>query len=114
LENTNYYITASTISGYKAPANSSTYTASAGATRTVTMTYTVFAGIKNPTAGLYIVDTEGYYWTKDNWDTSRTPDCIAYIGRSGYAYDHDCFFSLERYETDWCSPDKTTITVSGV
>lgn len=77
---TKYYVTASTVSGYNKPANSSTYTAVANSTRTVTMTYKVaHAGTTSPTNGVWIQDTDRYYHTASNWSGEYTPNGIAVI-----------------------------------
>lgn len=77
---TKYYVTASTVSGYNKPANSSTYTAVANGARTVTMTYTVaHEGTKNPTNGVWIQDTDGYCHTVDAWSGKYTPNGVAVI-----------------------------------
>lgn len=77
---TKYYVTASTVSGYNKPANSSTYTAVANGTRTVTMTYTALhTGTKNPTNGVWIQDTDGYCHTINAWSGEYTPNGVAVI-----------------------------------
>lgn len=77
---TKYYVIASAYSGYNTPANSSTYTAVANGTRTVTMTYTVeHSGTTSPSNGVYIQDTDGYFHTESEWDGSYTPNGIAVI-----------------------------------
>lgn len=77
---TKYYVTASTVSGYNKPANSSTYTAVANGTRTVTMTYTVaHEGTKNPTNGVWIQDTDGYCHTVSAWSGKYKPNGVAVV-----------------------------------
>ena len=76
---TKYYVTAKNVTGYVTPANSSTYTAVAGGTRSVTMAYVAHSGTTSPTNGVYIQDTDGYYHTASEWDGTYTANGIAVI-----------------------------------
>jgi len=49
------------------------------ANKTVTITYTKHNGVKNPTNGIYIKDTDGYYHTYSKWSSSYTAKCVAVI-----------------------------------
>lgn len=77
-----YYVKASSVSGYATPSNSATRTAVAGGTHSVTMTYAAHAGTTNPTNGVWIQDTDGFYHTTSEWDGTYTADCVAVITSS--------------------------------
>lgn len=107
---TKYYVIASAYSGYNTPANSSTYTAVANGTRTVTMTYTVeHSGTTSPSNGVYIQDTDGYFHTESEWDGSYTPNGIAVITSN-------CRFvmSLSDAHTKYCEWGSYDTEVSGI
>ena len=74
-----YYVYASSVSGYIVTESFGPYTAVAGGTRTVSVAYTYRPGTTNPSNGVYIKDTEGYYHTTDAWDGTYTADCVAVI-----------------------------------
>ena len=74
-----YYVYASSVSGYIVTESFGPYTAVAGGARTVSVAYTYRPGTTNPTNGVYIKDTEGYYHTTDAWDGTYTADCVAVI-----------------------------------
>lgn len=76
---TKYYVKASDVSGYVAPANSATRTAVAGASHSVTMAYVAHEGTKNPTNGVWIQDTDGYFHTESAWSGKYTANGIAVI-----------------------------------
>lgn len=77
---TTYHVEASGVSGYTTPANSASRTAVTGGVHSVTMGYVVAdPGITNPTNGVWILSTEGKYYTTDNWLSSKTADCVAVI-----------------------------------
>lgn len=74
-----YYVYASSVSGYIVTESFGPYTAVAGSSKTVSVTYTYRPGTTNPGNGVYIKDTEGYYHAADAWDGTYTADCVAVI-----------------------------------
>lgn len=77
-----YYVYASSVNGYIVTESFGPYTAVAGGSRTVSVAYAYRPGTTNPSNGVYIKDTEGYYHTTDAWDGTYTADCVAVITRS--------------------------------
>ena len=106
---TKYYVTASDVSGYIKPSNSSTYTAVAGNTRSVTMKYTAHAGTTSPSNGVYIQDTDGFFHTVSAWSGTYTPNGIAVLT-------DNCQFviALEDARSSSCRWGGYGTTVSGI
>lgn len=77
-----YYVYASSVSGYTVTESFGPFTAVAGGSRTVSVAYAYRPGTTNPSNGVYIKDTEGYYHTADAWDGTYTADCVAVITSS--------------------------------
>lgn len=80
---TQYIVSCSDVDGYIKPAEQ-IFTASSAtdARRNVSMGYIKHDGTTNPSNGVYIKDTEGYYHTTDAWDGTYTADCVAVITSS--------------------------------
>ena len=102
-----YTVTASSVDGFETPAsvirtaNQSRYS--------IDMKYVARTGTQNPTNGVYIQDTDGYFHTKDEWDGSYTPNGIAIITSN-------CRFvmALEDAYTGHCRWGGSGIEVSGI
>lgn len=74
-----YDITMSDKDGYVTPSSQS-FT-SESALRSVSMMYEkiLHSGTMNPTNGVYILDTDGYFHNEAEWDGTYTADCVAVI-----------------------------------
>lgn len=97
---TKYYVKGSGVNGYMSPNNSSTYEAIAGGIRTVTMKYVAHSGTTNPTNGVYIQDTDGFFHTEAEWGGSYIANGVAVITENCRfvmaledAYDSNCQWS---------------------
>lgn len=107
---TKYYVKALSVKNYKKPSNSSTYTAVNGNTRTLTMIYAAgHDGTDNPTNGIYIQDTDGYFHIPDSWDGVYTPNGVAVIT-------DNCSFviALEDAHNSTCQWGSKGVLVSGI
>lgn len=67
-------------------------------------------GTKNPSLGEYILDTDGYFHTYDEWvggmNELYTPDCIAFIGSS---FRFGCALTDNGTQMRWSTMDDHTV-----
>lgn len=111
---TKYYVTASSVDGYVAPSNSSTHTAVANSTHSVSMPYVYHGGTKNPSNGVYIKDTYGFYLTSSEWTGAFPAYSVAVVtnNRTIQIALHDAYASRMSWGTCVYEEDGVTIASS--
>lgn len=72
-----YTVSASSVDGYVTPAIQ--IFVAEESIKNVDIVYITHSGTKNPSIGIYIQDTDGYFHTEAEWDSTYTPNGVAVI-----------------------------------
>lgn len=72
-----YYIYVYQIEGYHATYPTDTFVAAEGQISSIVISFAAHSGVRNPTNGVYIQDTDGFCHTRSEWTGEYTPNGVA-------------------------------------